>query len=610
MIGRRFANQLALGTLLSTTLVAALPAHVFGATTFVVNKIGNAADLNVGNGICDTSTNSGRQCTLRAAIQEANAVSGADTINFNITTTSKTIAPARQLPIITEAVTINGYSQSGTSQNTQSVGNDVVLKIVLDGVNAGAGATGLRILAEGATVRGLVIQRWDRAGISLDGSNNVIAGNFIGTNAAGDTARPNRVGILLDGSNHLIGGTASAARNLISGNLEDGIRGAGPFGGEIQGNYIGTTRTGNQKLANGFTGINITDGDKLNIGGSAAGAGNLISGNGREGIQLSNCILMAVLGNRIGTNAAGTGALGNTGRGIRVSGGAGIDIGGTVAGAPNTISANLMGVDMTADSSSIRGNRVGTKTDGTGNLGNSFSSVVVSGDDNAIGGAGAAGNVLANSKNEAGIFLSGGTGNLIQGNSIAGNATDGIYISFNADDNEIVGNSIAANGRHGILVNRTNSIAATGIKISGNVILANGGLAINLDSVSQNAAGVTANDSGDGDLGPNNQQNFPVLSSAVRMSNGITIVSASLNSVASTEFRIELFLANPDPSGHGEAQAFLATQNITTNSSGNQSFNFAVAGLAPGMQLSATAIRVPTGDTSEFSSNVVVVNAP
>lgn len=118
---RHTRTALAVGIALTLVGGAAAfaPARVLGATTFVVNRIGDASDLNLANAACDTSANSGNQRTLRAAIQEASDTSGADIINFNITSTSKVIAPNSPLPPITDPVTINGYSQAGASANTR-----------------------------------------------------------------------------------------------------------------------------------------------------------------------------------------------------------------------------------------------------------------------------------------------------------------------------------------------------------------------------------------------------------------------------------------------------------------------------------------------------------
>jgi CSLREA domain-containing protein len=125
---------LGLGILVATLLAAAglvvvgaSPAEA--ATTFTVNRTGDAVDRNPGNAKCDTSSNNGKQCTLRAAIEEANATAGADTIEFDISGADKTIKPDSQLPSITDSLTIDGYTQQGASPNTLAEGNDAVLKV-------------------------------------------------------------------------------------------------------------------------------------------------------------------------------------------------------------------------------------------------------------------------------------------------------------------------------------------------------------------------------------------------------------------------------------------------------------------------------------------------
>ena len=154
--------------------------------------------------MCDTSPKKGKQCTLRAAIEEANDTPGPDVINFKIggTAAVKTISPTSPLPAITDPVTINGYSQPRAKANTKTSGNNAVLKIQLDGTNAGAGANGLTITAGSSTVRGLVINRFSGDGIRLEtGGNNTTAGNFIGTDSAGTSALGNAGnGVSIDGS--------------------------------------------------------------------------------------------------------------------------------------------------------------------------------------------------------------------------------------------------------------------------------------------------------------------------------------------------------------------------------------------------------------------------
>ena len=116
---------LALTGLLSLAPLPPLLSTAFAAT-FVVDSTGDGGDSNAGNGTCDDG---GGNCTLRAAIEEANAWAGADVINFTVAGGGPhTIAPGSALPTITDQVTIDGYTQTGASANTQAVGSDAVLK--------------------------------------------------------------------------------------------------------------------------------------------------------------------------------------------------------------------------------------------------------------------------------------------------------------------------------------------------------------------------------------------------------------------------------------------------------------------------------------------------
>src|SRR3989442_11170628 len=103
------------------------PTAFAAAKTFTVDTTGDGADANVGNGVCATAAG---KCSLRAAIEEANANAGKDTINFNIPGSGvKTISPGSPLPNITESVIIDGYSQPGASENTLANGDNAVLLI-------------------------------------------------------------------------------------------------------------------------------------------------------------------------------------------------------------------------------------------------------------------------------------------------------------------------------------------------------------------------------------------------------------------------------------------------------------------------------------------------
>src|SRR5262245_34612478 len=175
--------------------------------------------------------------TLREAITAANtnAVSGdaaagsvgADTIEFNIAGapgTVHTIQPLSALPTITEALTIDGYSQLGASPNTLATGDNAFLAIELDGTNAGF-QPGLAISAGNSTIQGLVINRFSNEGILvITAGGNTIRGNFLGTDQTGSLDRGNGiVGVGLLSSNNTVGGTAPADRNIISGNDFGGV---------------------------------------------------------------------------------------------------------------------------------------------------------------------------------------------------------------------------------------------------------------------------------------------------------------------------------------------------------------------------------------------------
>jgi hypothetical protein len=148
-------------------------------------------------------------------------------------------------------------------------------------------------------------------------------------------------------------------------------------------------------------------------------------------------------------------------------------------------------------------------------------------------------------------------------------------------------------------------------RITANQIYGNGELGIDLVGGFENASGVTANDAGDSDSGPNDLQNFPVLTAAQRSNSaGFTTVAGTLNSTASADFAIELFVAAADGSGHGEGYILVAAKTVTTNSSGNAGFSFASAQLTVGTPLTATATNVATGSSSEFSANIIVVPGP
>src|ERR1043166_9423124 len=307
----------------------------------LIRNQGFAATLTV------TTTADSGPGTLRQAILDANADAspGVVSIAFNIPGAGvQTITPLSALPTITRPVTIDGYTQPGASPNTLAQGDNAVLLIELNGINlSDILDRALYIQGTGSTVRGLVINRFTAADSALlveFADNTVIEGNFIGTDATGTNVLGNNAGIATYSSNgNRIGGLAPASRNIIGGNAYVGIGLAYVSSSkQVLGNYIGMGADGLTVVTNGY-GIDVTD-PQNQIGGSAPGARNVISGNH---IACAVGSGNAVQGNFIGTDASGTLPRGNF-YGIHLAESANCLIGGTNAGEGNVISANDSGL--------------------------------------------------------------------------------------------------------------------------------------------------------------------------------------------------------------------------------------------------------------------------
>jgi len=311
---------LLLAALVSLTL-AVKPAHA--DATFTVNSTGDSADTNLSDGLCDTSSLAGIQCTLRAAIQEANDTPGADTIEFGIPGDFvRTIFPTSELPAITEAVTIDGYTQTGASPNTAATGTNAVLKVQLDGSNAeGNFVDGLDVDADNVVVRGLAINNFDNDGIDIANRTGTrIEGNFIGTDASGTLDLGNGTsGVFVEGDSNAVGGTSAGERNLISGNGRDGVLVfSDTQNTRVEGNLIGTSKDGVTALGNAGAGVNIINASGSFVGGTAPGAANTIAFNGGDGVNVvSSFAVLDATGNRISGNSI----FSNGGLGIDLVGG-------------------------------------------------------------------------------------------------------------------------------------------------------------------------------------------------------------------------------------------------------------------------------------------------
>jgi CSLREA domain-containing protein len=268
-------------------LVGTEPARA--STTFTVT---NTADP--GNGICNASG-----CTLREAIDAANDTPGKDAIRFDIGGGGvQIIKPKSELPMIEDAVTIDGYSQPGAKANTLTQGTNAVLKIEISGEDAGP-TGGFLIRASNSVVKGLAINRFRGIGLQIggpaaDARDNRVVGNFIGTDPGGTQDLGNNgrgVVIFSEGtSDNTIGGSRPAGRNLISGNQGGGV---GIFSrssdNAVQGNLIGTKKDGRGVLTNAGNGVLIDGGASDNlVGGTLSGTANTIAFNGGDGVTIGH----------------------------------------------------------------------------------------------------------------------------------------------------------------------------------------------------------------------------------------------------------------------------------------------------------------------------------
>ena len=252
------------------------------AATYVVDSIDDS-NLTA----CTAAAN---DCTLRGAINRANSSAGADTINFAIPGEGvQTILSPSVLPALTDsATTIDGYTQSGAKANTLATGTDAVLKIQIKG----GGRNGLSISGDYCNVRGLSFTDCS-FGLAITGNGNKITGNYLGLLADGTTAQGNTSGVDIKASGNVIGGSTPGERNVISGNSTAGVAIASLVSNEgtvpasanrIIGNYIGTDAAGTVALGNG-DGVSISNAPSNTVGGVGGGEGNTISGNTKTGFR-------------------------------------------------------------------------------------------------------------------------------------------------------------------------------------------------------------------------------------------------------------------------------------------------------------------------------------
>lgn len=543
-----------------------------------------------------TNVNADGAGSLWQAIADANASPGTDLIAFDIPGAGPhTIRPVA-LPIVTDPVVIDGYTQPGATPNTNGAGqgSNAVLTIELDGSNTiqGSRVDGLHITAGNSTVRGLVINRFDKAisfplfrpaGIRLTtNGGNVIEGNWIGTDVTGTTKLLNTDGVFVDNvPGNRIGGSTPEAMNVISGNGSMGVYivGSGSAGNLVQGNLIGTDASGTQALENN-TGVLVARNATGNtIGGTAPGEGNVVSANRTVGVRISVSSDNLVQGNLIGTDVTGTIALGNV-VGVSIVEAPGNTVGGTVPGAGNVISGNGGGIEIRSPTSQlnlVQGNLIGTDITGTAALGNGVPAnvstcscgVFTDGSHTIIGGTtpGARNVISANAL--GGVVLL-GEGIVFQGNFIGTDVTGTVNLGSGSFVGVRVlsgigttiggtaagaGNVIVGSGLSGVFIQQS-----TGVSVQGNFI---GTDVTGTQAFGNGWDGITAIFSDGATIGgtaggaPN--------TIAFNGVNGIRVVSGSGNSILSNSIWSNAGLGI----NHDEDGVFSTHDGVTPNDAGD-----------------------------------------
>lgn len=549
-----------------------------GVYNFTVNSSADTSDANPGNGVCADSSG---QCTLRAAMEEAEAhyaLHPTDTLNigFNLPF-PHTIVLEDDLPLLYANV-VNGN----------------MYRVIIDGDYKYYGFTGT---AASTTISGLQLQKFEYFAI-----NNPVQGNdFITDNII---IFNHGIGIFLTGSN-ISGGTTT-----------------------IQRNYIGYDPVSEEDRSNSQNGIAIVsegviEPGIIQIGGTKLTQGNVISGNSSDGVYIDNASLslsMAIQGNYIGTDDFGNRKIQNDGEGIDVHQCLGPLIIGGLEEVGNLISGNNMHGLILQDATAytlVQGNTFGTNADESVYLPNRLGDIVIYDSTYlTIGGTSTSyGNVLMDGI--YGTSIDHPISHLeIRGNWI-GIARTGLlqsdpYTSTGIELNDTTNQSVISYNKitqftKGIVIRGESDVAMLNNSIYNNTIL---GIDLNND-------GVTPNDPPpDADLGPNGLQNYPIISN-VEIITSIgdakqVMFDLTIGAAPSTAYRLQVF-SSPfcSPSGYGEGKQIFYSVNITTDSNGYHEIN-EIADWYPiniiGPCLTATATEFDGAHylgTSEFSQGVM-----
>ena len=547
--------------------------------------------------------------TLREAIGLTNANIGPDTIVFDV---SGTISLASALPALTDGGTvIRGSTAPGGARS-----------VILNG--QGTVSVGIDISSKNNAVRNLVLTNFDAYAVRISDDSNEVVGCHVNIDAAGTTRGTTGGGVEINGSAYnVVGGCSELQRNVIAGgggNAGIKLTGPGADSNTIAGNYIGLAASGIDRLTNPIvteSGILLFMANGNTIGGGIDVCGNVVSGN-MLGIQLNGSARNRILNNFIGPDASGMDSIPNE-EGIALQAASVNNNIGDGSGGGNCISGNRQnGISFSGpgpDTNLVLGNYIGVDTTGRNPMGNRLNGVyLTSGPNQNFIGWGGFGNTISCNRQNGVLILGNSNHNYVMWNLIGlnqpgdsiGNEYSGISID-GSSKNTVNANLIAYNGRNGVEVLGPSS---TGNYVD-NVIFNNGRLGIDLGG-----DGVTVNDAGDGDTGPNELLNYPEIDSIVPALDGSFIVYGRVQPDA----RVNCYAAGqpnwpprpPDPSGHGEAHVRFG--ECDADATGNFTLSFFPFIVEPAFsQITLTATTVILGEflsTSEFSDNYILIPGP
>jgi parallel beta-helix repeat protein len=600
------------------------------AASFAVDSALDTSDATPGDGICDDGAGN---CTFRAAIEEANALAGHDTITFSIT---GTITPTGTMFILSDeaGVTITGPGPGLLTIDGISIVNTVFL-----------GMTNiLAITGDNNIISGFTLDNADSIAIGMTGSNNNAFSNMIithsdanGVEAVGSSNNTftnmqfidnDFIGIRLISDSNF----NSVTNSVSSGNLHSGMTTFTSHDNTFSNNTLTNNDNGMYIIQSGdntITNNTITGSVQvgINVFDTVATSGNNISGNtitgasGSVGIYVDQSAGANTLENNTisGTNAAirialvlaSTTVTGNTLTGNE----SGIIVNSSAVDSVitnNTISNNAGGISVQSTASN-------TVIDGNTILNNSSTGIQIAGGtnttitDNTISGSDASGF-------SAGIFLLSGS-TTIQGNRIGTNTsgviqagfenTNGIFvapISVSVTDVLIGGTNSADKN---IIAGNTNSVTlfgfganAVSVSILGNTIFGNASnFGIDLAALSggfvPSDTGPNTNDAGDADTGANNYLNTPIINVADAAEDEIVYTY----DVPAGNYRIEFF-KNPTAGTFGEGETYIGSDTFISTGPADSKLVTTIT-LNPGDFITATITEDLGGNTfgptSEFS---------